>query len=316
MKMVVFDDWERVGESIIDWPAELPDIDVTVYSDHLTAPADLIARLANADIVMLMRERTPLRADVIAALPKLRLIVTTGLRNASIDLAAAKAHGIVVSGTDSPQWGAAELAVGLIFALARRIPQSDMSMRAGRWEPYPGVQLHGSTLGIVGLGKLGSQVATVARALGMNLLAWSPNLTTERAADHGANLVSKHDLFARSDFVTIHMVSVAATRGLVGAAELRAMKPTSFLVNTSRSNLVDQEALLTALTEGWIAGAGIDVYDEEPLPAEHPLRAVPSAVLTPHIGFVTRFGFDTYFAQAAEDVRAFVAGAPVRVLNP
>jgi len=315
-RLAVLDDWEGASGDFVDWRAEVPGADVTVFTDHLSDTDALIARLAPFDAVMLMRERTPVQAPLLKALPRLRLIVTTGMRNRALDIAAAADAGVLVCGTRGLRWAAPELTWALILALARNIPAADASMHAGEWEPTVGMDLHGSVLGLVGAGRLGQQVAAVARAFGMKLVAWSPHLTAERAAACGAALVSKHELFAVADVVSVHMILAEATRGLVGAAEIGAMKPTAFLVNTSRGPLVDQDALLRALAEGRIAGAGLDVYDEEPLPAGHPLRSAPRTVLTPHLGYVTASTFASFYREAAEDVRSFIAGRPVRVIGP
>jgi phosphoglycerate dehydrogenase-like enzyme len=315
-RLAVLDDWEGAAGDFADWRAEVPGGDVTVFTDHLRDTDALIARLAPFDAVMLMRERTPVQAPLLKALPRLRLIVTTGMRNRALDIAAAADAGVLVCGTQGLRWAAPELAWALILALVRNIPQADASMHAGEWAPTVGTDLHGSVLGLVGAGRLGQQVAAVARAFGMTLVAWSPHLTAERAAACGAELVGKHELFATADVVSVHMILADSTRGLVGAAEIAAMKPTAFLVNTSRGPLVDQDALLRALAEGRIAGAGLDVYEEEPLPAGHPLRSAPRTILTPHLGYVTAGTFASFYREAAEDVRSFIAGDPVRVIGP
>ncbi|HEY1570468.1 MAG TPA: D-2-hydroxyacid dehydrogenase family protein [Pseudonocardiaceae bacterium] len=312
--MAVLDDWEHAAATAADWSA-LSDVDVTVFTDHVADRAALVERLRPFEIVMLMRERTPMPAELVAALPDLRLLVTTGMRNRALDVPAARARGVLVCGTDGLRWAAPELTWSLIMALCRQVPKADASMRAGRWEPTVGLDLHGSTLGLLGLGRLGAQVATVARAFDMNLVAWSPHLTEERAAAHGARLVGRRELFALSDIVSVHLILADSTRGLVGDAELAAMKSTAYLVNTSRGPIVDQGALLRALRDGRIAGAGLDVYDEEPLPADHPLRTAPRTVLTPHLGYVTRATFTAFYGQAVEDVRAYVDGTPIRVLE-
>lgn len=313
-RMAVLDDWEHDAATAVDW-SSLSDVDVTIFTDHVADRDALVERLRPFEIVMLMRERTPMPAGLVSALPGLRLLVTTGMRNRALDIPAARAAGVQVCGTDGLQWAAPELTWSLIMALCRQVPKADASMRAGRWAPTVGLDLHGSTLGLLGLGRLGAQVATVARAFDMNLVAWSPHLTEERAAEHGARLVGRRELFALSDIVSVHMILADSTRGLVGEAELGAMKPTAYLVNTSRGPIVDQEALLRALHDGRIAGAGLDVYDEEPLPADHPLRTAPRTVLTPHLGYVTRATFTAFYGQAVEDVRAYVDGTPIRVLE-
>ena len=314
LRMAVLDDWEGVAPDMADW-SSLAEVDVTVHTDHLTDPDALAERLARYEVVLLMRERTPMPAALLDRLPRLRLLVTTGMRNRALDVAAARARGVMVCGTDGLEWAAPELTWALILALSRQVPQAAAAMRAGRWEPTVGLDLRGSTLGLLGLGRLGGQVATIARAFGMELAAWSPRLTEERAAVHGARLVGRRELFAVSDIVSIHLILAESTRGLVGAAELAAMKPTAYLVNTSRGPIVDQDALLAALAAGRIAGAGLDVYDQEPLPADHPLRTAPRTVLTPHLGYVTGNTFASFYTQAVADVRAFLSGAPVRVLE-
>jgi phosphoglycerate dehydrogenase-like enzyme len=315
VRLAVLDDWEGVAEDLIDWPKALPEATISFFTDHLADPRELVQRLEPFDIVMVMRERTRLPAQMLWALPRLRLLVTTGMRNRVIDLDAAREAGVTVCGTQGLQWAAPELTWGLILAVARQIPRADVSMHAGRWEPSVGMDLHGSVLGLVGLGKLGGQVATVGRAFGMELVAWSPHLTEERAAAHGARLVDKQDLFATADVVSIHMILAASTRGLVGATEIDAMKPTAILVNTSRGPLVDEAALIGALHAGRIAGAGIDVYDQEPLPADHTLRSTPGLVMTPHLGYVTRDTFDAFYHDAVGDIRAFLDGNPIRVIS-
>ena len=315
VRIAVLDDWEGVAADLVDWRAALPEAAVSIFTDHLSDPDELTLRLRPFDIVMLMRERTAMPANVLRALSRLRLIVTTGMRNHALDIDAAREHGVLVCGTQGLQWAAPELTWALILALARQIPRADTSMHSGRWEPTVGTDLHGSTLGLVGLGRLGGQVATVGRAFGMELVAWSPHLTEERAATHGARLVAKQELFSSADVVSVHMILVDATRGLVGAAEIDAMKPTAFLVNTSRGPLVNQQALIRALTEGRIAGAGLDVYDEEPLPAGHELRSTPRLVMTPHLGYVTRDTFTAFYRDAVQDIRAYLDGDPIRVIS-
>jgi phosphoglycerate dehydrogenase-like enzyme len=316
LRLAVLDDWEGAAGDFVDWRTAIPGADVTLFTDHLSGIDELVERLAPFDAVMLMRERTPVQAPLLKALPKLRLIVTTGMRNRALDIAAAAEAGVLVCGTRGLQWAAPELTWSLILALARNIPAADASMHAGRWEPTVGMDLHGSVLGVVGLGRLGEQVATVGRAFGMKLVAWSPHLTAERAAACGAEQVGKHELFATADVVSVHMILADSTRGMIGAAEIAAMKRTALFVNTSRAPLVDTDALLSALVEGRIAGAGLDVYDEEPLSAGHRLRSAPRTILTPHLGYVTAGTFASFYSEAAEDVRAFLAGRPVRLINP
>jgi len=314
MRIAVLDDYQRVAAGSADW-SRLATHDVVFLHEPL-GPADAVARaLADFEILVAMRERTPFPAEVLLRLPRLRLLVTSGMRNRAIDLEAAAARGIVVCGTESAGSPTAELTFGLILALARRIVEEDRRIRDGGWQSTVGVALAGRTLGVIGLGGLGSRVARLGTAFGMHVVAWSRNLTAERAAECGAELVSKEELLSRADVVTIHLVLSERTRGLIGAAELALMQPTAFLVNTSRGPIVDEQALLAVLEQGTIAGAGLDVYDEEPLLPDHPLRRAPNTVLTPHLGYVTGENYAVYFSQAVEDVEAFLAGRPVRVLT-
>jgi phosphoglycerate dehydrogenase-like enzyme len=313
-RIAILDDYQYVALDSGDWSA-LPDADVVVFHDHLDADDLLVERLRGFDVVVAMRERTPFSRSRLARLPELRLLVTTGMGNAAIDMQAARDQGIVVSGTGGLLMPTAELTWGLILALARQIPWEDRDVREGGWQRTLGTDLAGATLGVVGLGNLGAAVARVGAAFGMELVAWSQNLTTERAAEIGAERVEKADLFRWADFVTIHLVLSDRTRGLVGAAELDGMKPSAYLVNTSRGPIVDESALVRALMRGSIAGAGIDVFDREPLPLDHVLRRLPNVVVTPHLGYVTRATYDRFFTDIVEDIAAYASGAPIRVLN-
>ncbi|MCW5749790.1 MAG: D-2-hydroxyacid dehydrogenase family protein [Alphaproteobacteria bacterium] len=315
MRIAVLDDYQGVALTMADWSVLPPDATVTVFRDTLHSQEDLIRRLREFEIVCLMRERTPFPASVIEALPALRLIVTTGMRNASLDVAVARKRGVMVCGTEGSTASTAELTWGLLIALARRIPMEDRAIRAGRWQESIGQDLEGLTLGLVGLGRLGGRVAEYARAFRMRILAWSQNLTRETAERHGATLVSKEDLFAGSDFVSVHLVLSERTRGIVGAEDLGRMKPTACLINTSRAGLVDQAALLAALRERRIAGAGLDVYETEPLPRGNPFLALDNAILLPHLGYVTERTYRAFYAGIVEDVAAFMAGSPIRVLG-
>jgi phosphoglycerate dehydrogenase-like enzyme len=262
-----------------------------------------------------MRERTPFPRALLEQLPKLRLLVTTGMRNRSIDVAAAKARGVAVCGTPGLNTTTAELTWGLILALARQIPREDRELRTGRWQTTVGLGLAGRTLGILGLGSIGQQVARVGGAFGMKLVAWSQNLTEEKAKAAGAQRVERDALLAEADVLTIHLVLSDRTRGLVGARELELMKPSALLVNTSRGPIVDEQALAEALKRGTLAGAGIDVYGEEPIPRDHPLLIAPNTVLTPHLGYVTRESYRVYYEGAVEAIRAWQDGAPIRLLQ-
>ncbi|AGL17071.1 D-2-hydroxyacid dehydrogenase family protein [Actinoplanes sp. N902-109] len=316
MKIVVLDDYQRVARTYGPFDS-LAGAEVEVVHEHIADPGELAAALRGAEVVVAMRERTPFRS--FDKLPDLRLLVTTGMVNAAIDLAAAAAHGVTVCGTEPAGSGyanTAELTWALILAVQRHVVTEDRAVREGRWQTTVGTDLAGSTLGVLGLGRLGTQVARVGQAFGMRVIAWSQNLTPERAAEGGATYVSKDELFATSDVLTVHLKLSRRTTGLIGAAELAAMKPSAVLVNTSRGPIVDEAALVTALTAGTIAGAGLDVFDVEPLPAGHPLRDAPNTVLLPHIGYVTDAGYRAMYEQAVEDIRAWQAGAPVRVLTP
>ena len=313
-KVAVLDDYQSVAHDMAHWNSLPEGVSIDVFQDHLSDEDDIATRLAPYDIVVAMRERTPFPRSLLERLPNLRLLVTTGMRNASIDVAAANDHGITVCGTDGVPYATAELTWGLILALLRKIPTEDRATREGRWQVTVGDGLHGKTLGVVGLGRLGSQVATVGAAFGMNLIAWSQNLTSERAAEFGATLVTKGELLSTSDIVTIHLVLSDRTRGLFGADELSSMKPSAYLVNTSRGPIVDEPALIDALRSGTIAGAGLDVFDIEPLPLDHPLRSLPNTVLTPHLGYVTSETYRVFYGDAIENIQAFLDGNPLRVI--
>ena len=315
MKIALLDDYQRVALSMADWERLRPTHEVVAFNDHLDNDDALVQRLADFDIVMVMRERTPLTARVLQRLPKLKLIVTGGMRNASIDMQAARERGIVVSGTGGLPYPTAELTIGLMIAWSRSIPQEDRALREGRFQTTLGRGLNGRTLGAIGLGTLGSRVAKVALALEMNVVAWSQNLTDERAAAVGVKRVEKDDLLRQADYVSLHVVLSERTRNIIGARELALMKPTACLINTSRAGLVDQQALLAALNEKRIAGAALDVYDVEPLPRDHPLQRAPNTVLTPHLGYVTAETYAVFFREALEDIEAFLGGKPARVLN-
>jgi len=316
VRCVILDDYQDVATSLADWSV-LPDVTVEAVSEHLADEERLAQVLADAEIVVVMRERSPLTRSLLDRLPRLRLVVTSGMRNASIDLATCRERGIVVSGTASSSTPPVELTWALVLGLARQVvPEATAFRKGGPWQSTVGVDLAGSTLAVIGLGKIGTRVAAVARAFGMDVVAWSPHLTPERAAAAGVRLAP--DLSAalgQADFVSLHLVLSDSTRGLLGPVELATMRPTAYLVNTSRAGLVDTGALVAALEEGRIAGAGLDVHDEEPLPADHPLRTLPTVLGTPHLGYVTDGNDRTYFTEAVEDVAAWLAGAPVRLLT-
>ena len=314
-RVAILDDYQHVARRMADWSTLPAGTDVVVFADHLKDAGAVAARLADFEAVVAMRERTVFPRALLERLPKLKLLVTTGMRNASIDVAAATARGIVVCGTAGLPYPTAELTWGLILALVRRIPAEDRATREGRWQISCGLGLNGKTLGVIGLGGLGSRVAKVGRAFEMDVIAWSQNLTEARAAEVGAKLVAKDELLARADVASIHLVLSDRTRGLIGARELSLMKRTAYLINTSRGPIVDESALVGAVRKGTIAGAGLDVYDDEPLAIDHPLRDLPNTVITPHLGYVTEEGYRIFYGQALEDVKAWLAGQPVRVLR-
>ncbi|MGY1640888.1 D-2-hydroxyacid dehydrogenase family protein [Geodermatophilus sp. SYSU D00703] len=315
-RVAVLDDYQSAAAEFADWSGVPEPLDVVTFHDHLGDQDAVAERLAPFDVVVAMRERTPFPRSLLDRLPNLRLLVTTGLRNAAIDLAAARDRGVTVCGTAAHAPGTAELTWALVLAVARHVPAEDAALRAGRWQTSVGTDLAGSRLGVVGLGRLGTRVARIGQAFEMDVVAWSPHLTDERAAAADVRRVEKDELFATADVVTVHLVLADSTRGTVGRHELGLVQPTAILVNTSRGPVVDEAALVAALTEGRIAGAGLDVFDREPLPADSPLRRAPRTVLTPHLGYVTRRTYEVFYGEAVEDVAAFLAGSPVRVLTP
>jgi len=315
VRVAVLDDYQDVALRMTDWNSLAADTEIEVFRDHLSALDAVAARLKDFEIVVAMRERTPFSRSLLERLPKLKLLVTTGMRNAAIDVAAATALDITVCGTGGVLYPTAELTWGLILALLRHIPQEDAATRTGQWQVSMGIGLQGKTLGVVGLGNLGSQVAVIGKAFQMTVLAWSQNLTGERAAQVGVTLVAKEELLSRSDIVTIHLVLSDRTRGLLGTRELGLMKPTAYLVNTSRGPIIEEKALITALQEETIAGAALDVFDQEPLPLDQPLRRLENTVITPHLGYVTAETYEIFFRHIVEDIRAFLDGNPIRVLN-
>lgn len=316
MRVAILDDYQGVARDLADWSQLPPGSDLTVFDKPLGDEAAVAAALEPFDVLVIMRERTPFPASLISRLPKLKLLVTTGARNNAVDLAACAARGIPVCGTRMVGTPTAELTWGLILALAKRIPAEERALREGRWQTGLTGDLAGKRLGLVGLGKLGSKVAQVGLAFGMEVAAWSPNLTDERAAAAGVTRLEKRDLFATSDVVSVHLVLSERTRGVVGADEIGAMKPTAFLVNTSRAGLVDEAALAQALRHGHIGGAGIDVFPIEPLPENSLWLDLPNTVLTPHLGYVTRENYAVFYRDALEDILAWTAGSPVRLLSP
>ena len=315
-RCAILDDYQNVALKLADWSKLGPDVAVKVFNESLGDQASVIRTLKDYSIVCLMRERTPFPRAVFEALPDLKLVVTSGARNAAIDLAAAEERKVVVCGTETPGNPTTELAFGLMLELTRKIGFENARLKAGaKWQTTLGTDLGGKTLGVVGLGKLGSKAAQIGRAIGMDIIAWSQNLTAERCREVGATLVSKDELFRRSDFITVHLQLSPRTRGLIGAKDLGLMKPTAYFINTSRGPIVEEAALLDALRAKRIAGAGIDVYDVEPLPLDHPLRKMDNAVITPHLGYVTEDNYRRFYGQMVEDIRAWLDGKPVRVIK-
>jgi phosphoglycerate dehydrogenase-like enzyme len=310
--LAILDDYEHAARALADWSVLDDDVEITTFHDHVADEEALVERLRDFHIVWAMRERTPFPASLLERLPKLEHLLTSGRRNSAIDLEAARRRGVVVTGTPILPYPAAEHAWALILALAKRIPADDRNVRAGAWGTATNVGLNGKTLGILGLGKLGGQVAQIGRAFGMRIVAWSPNLTQARCDELGVELVTKQALFTESDFVTVHLQLSSRSRGLVTAAELRLMKPAAYLINTSRGPIIDEPALIAALRDGIIAGAGLDVFDVEPLPPGHALRVLPNTVVTPHQGYVTVENYRLFFATAVENIRAWLDG---RVVN-
>jgi phosphoglycerate dehydrogenase-like enzyme len=315
LRCAILDDYQNVALSMADWSKVDADIEIKVFNENLGSAANVIAALKDFAVVCAMRERTAFPRAVIEALPKLKLLITTGMRNASIDLAAAKANNVVVCGTPGFGNGTAAIATGLMLELARHIGYENARLKRGAaWQTTVGLDLEDMTLGLLGLGRLGSRMAEIGRAFKMNVIAWSQNLNPDKCRDAGADYVSRDDLFRRADFLSIHVQLSERTRGLIGANELASMKNTACLINTSRGPIVDETALIAALRDKRIAGAGLDVFDVEPLPIDHPFRKLDNVVLTPHLGYVTEQNYRAYFAGTVEDIRAFLDGKPVRVL--
>lgn len=315
MQVAVLDDYQDVALRMADWTVLPPTVKVEVFRDHLSRPEEIARRLREFEVVVAMRERTPFRRALLSELPRLKLLITTGMINASIDLDAANEMGITVCGTGGVAYPPAELTWGLILALLRQIPQEDRAIRGGQWQTTLGHGARGKFLGLVGLGRLGEEVAKIGKGFGMSILAWSSNLSAERAEQCGAELVTKDELFSRSDVISIHLKLSERSRGIVGLRELNLMKPSAYLINTSRGPIVEEQALIDALRRGTIAGAGLDVYDQEPLPRDHPFLTLPNTVITPHIGFVTEENYRISYSHVVEDIAAFLKGEPIRVIS-
>ncbi|WP_435171877.1 D-2-hydroxyacid dehydrogenase family protein [Paenibacillus glycanilyticus] len=317
MKCAVLDDYQNVALSMADWSSVQERVELQVYNHHFEDRDELVSALQDCEIIVIMRERTPFRKELLQRLPNLKLLVTSGMRNASIDLAAAAEQGITVCGTKGGGEGTTELTWALILGLARKLVLENEAVRDGGWQSTIGVDLHGKRLGLLGLGHIGTNVARIGQAFGMEVMAWSQNLTAEKAAAAGVTLASsKEELLESSDIVSVHLVLGDRTRGLIGARELERMRPTAFLINTSRGPIVDRDALLEALRSGTIAGAGIDVFEQEPLPQDDPFRLLPNVLATPHIGYVTEAAYRGFYKGIVEDIEAYLAGSPVNVLVP
>jgi phosphoglycerate dehydrogenase-like enzyme len=316
LRCAILDDYQNVALAMADWSKVAGELEIKVFNEHLGSPDEVITALQGFTIVCAMRERTAFPRAVIEALPDLKLLITTGMRNASIELDAAKTRGVVVCGTPSFGNATAAIATGLMLELARRIGYENDRLKAGApWQTTIGLDLEGLTLALLGLGKLGSRMAEIGRAFKMNVIAWSQNLTAETCKQAGVERVGRDDLFRRADFLSIHVQLSPRTRGLIGAKELGLMKPTAYLVNTSRGPIVDEAALIAALRDKRIAGAGLDVFDIEPLPVDHPLRGLDNVVLTPHLGYVAEQNYRAFYAGIVDDIRGFLDGKPLRVLT-
>ena len=315
LRCAILDDYINLTLKLADWSKIADRVDVTVFNQPFASAEAAASALKDFEIICAMRERTPFPRALLAALPKLKLLITSGMRNASIDLEAAKEHQIVLCGTQWNRDPTAALTMGLILELTRSIGRENARMHAGEpLQKFIGLEIEGRTLGIVGLGKLGAKVAGLAKAFGMNVIAWSPNLTAERCKEVGVGYATKEELFATADIITVHVVLSQHSRGLVGREDLARMKPTAYLVNTARGPIVDETALLETLQQNKIAGAAIDVFSVEPLPVDHPFRKLDNLVLTPHLGYFTEEGFRAHYGQMVEGIGAWLKGEPLRRL--
>jgi D-3-phosphoglycerate dehydrogenase len=315
LRCAILDDYFNLALTVADWSKIKDRVDVTVFNQPFASPEAAASSLKDFEIICAMRERTAFPRAMFAALPKLKLLITSGMRNASIDLEAAKERQVVLCGTHWPRDPTAPLTMGLILELTRNIGRESARMHAGEpWQKFVGMEIEGKTLGVVGLGKLGAKVSGLAKAFGMNVIAWSPNLTPERCKEVGVGYATKEELFSTADIVTVHVVLSDRSRGLVGAADLARMKPTSYLVNTARGPIVDEAALLETLKARKIAGAAVDVFSVEPLPVDHPLRKLDNLVLTPHLGYATQETFRAHYSQMIEGIEAWFKSEPMRRL--
>lgn len=316
IRCAILDDYQQVALKIADWSTITEKVEIVSFSQHFYDENELVDYIRDAEIVIVMRERTPFGVTLFEKLPKLKLLITSGMRNTSIDLVAAAAHGVTVCGTASSSEPPTELTWALILNLARNIMKENTDLRSnGLWQSTVGTDLYGKRLGLLGLGKIGGRMATIAKAFGMDIIAWSQNLTKEQTDQLGVQLASsKEELLETSDYVSIHLVLSDRTRGLISEKDLQLMKSSAYLVNTSRAAIVDQQALIKALHENWIAGAGLDVFDIEPLPVDHPFRTMLNVLATPHLGYVTERNYTTYYREAIEDIQAYLDGRVIRSL--
>lgn len=315
VQIAVIDDWQDVARDVVDWSVLDSLGEVAFVHDYPADNATLAQRLGRYQVICVMRERTRFDEDLLKRLPNLKLLVTGGMRNAALDMQAAAKLGIKVCGTDSYKHAAPELTWALIMAATRNLVNEANALRAGRWQQGLGGDLHGKTLGILGLGSIGQRVAQFGQVFGMQVIAWSENLTAERAGQVGVTYVSKQELFEQADVLSVHLVLSERSRGLVDAQALGWMKPTALLVNTARGPIVDEAALIKALQKQQIAGAALDVFEQEPLPAMHPFRTLDNVLATPHVGYVSRQNYEQFFSQMIEDIQAWTAGNPIRALN-
>lgn len=315
-RCAILDDYQNVALTMADWSPLKDQVDISVFNKPFASKIEAITALKDFHIVCAMRERTPFGRDVLEALPNLKLLLTSGMRNNSFDLAAAKERGVTVCGTGNIGNPTVGLVTGLMLELTRKIGFEVARMKAGEpWQVTVGEDIEGKTLGVVGLGNLGIKVANVAKALGMKVIAWSQNLTPEKCAAAGVGYATKEELFATADIITIHLVLSERSRGLIGRDDLLRMKPTSYLINTARAPIVDQDALLDMLREKKIAGAGLDVFAQEPLPVDDPLRRLDNVVLTPHLGYVTQENYRRYYPDMVENILEWLKGEPIRVMR-
>lgn len=317
LRCAVLDDYQNVALTSADWSPLMDQVEIQTFNNYMGSEEKVIQELQDFDIVVLMRERTPFPEKVISQLPKLKLLITSGMHNASIDLKAAEKNGIIVCGTEGSSNPPTELTWALILGLSRQLVTENNALRSNRnWQSTVGLDLHGRTLGLLGLGKIGTRMAEIAQAFGMNVMAWSENLTQEKAEKHGVIWSeTKEQLLAQSDIVSIHLVLSDRTRNLIGQAEFQLMKSSALLINTSRAGIVDQEAMVEALQSGVIAGAGLDVYEQEPLPVNHVMRTLPNVLATPHLGYVTRGNYEIYYNHTVENIAMFLKGTPIRQLH-